>query len=317
MSKRLSEFILLINCMLMNNFVETCKTGCITQTYRPYLERTKFLAKLANSRKVGDLALIGTHSSLSYNAPIEVMKTQELTLEQQLKYGIRVLDISLRPTSIFFEIFGLFNKNLGMYFHDLLRQLFYFLDKNPSELLILIMHRADEGKIDASFNNCEVIDYHIENIFGGQLLTKNWTLDDPIEYHRGKILMASYDESFRKCAFEIQKKCLTNIDAVFSFWPDSIDNALSKWTAVKYMIAFTNSRSRECYVNDISFDDLENSRRVIAKDGGYEFNGVCVHPINQIMANNFKNPHSVFIIVLADYVTQELMDAVNDSNFPN
>ncbi|CAG5076063.1 Protein of unknown function [Cotesia congregata] len=63
--------------------------------------------------------------------------------------------------------------------------------------------------------------------------------------------------------------------------------------------------------------DKENSRRAVALEAGYRFDGICRRPLNDILAYEFKRPKKGFAILFADFLTQELIDKVNDANFPN
>lgn len=303
-----------------NYVVEACPTKCEIFIYKPHIERIKYLARLPNHKKLNELALIGTHLSLSYLMGATDQKTQELNLKQQLKYGIRVLDISVqvRSNSLFLDFNGATTvENFETLFEHVLQDLDNFLDENPGEFVIMFLHeRKNKSK---SFDkkdfkcNCKIIKCYTTTLKGGWRLTEKWRLDDEIGLHRGRILLASWDGSFAKCAFEVEDQCeVQNIDKVWSRVPSIFE----KWMHIAHLMSLSYLKRSQCYVNDISFYDGEHSRRAIAKDSGYDLNKECIVPMNFMMAEGFQNPGGLNI-VLADFVTQELIDAVNDCNFPN
>lgn len=312
MSKEVIFFLIVFCSMIVYNPVQTC--GCAKFTYKPYMESNKYLARLPDSKKLNNLAFIGTHLSLSYNAEDEKLRTQELNIEQQLKYGIRVLDISVRPSkSKYFKIIAS-HTYLNLKLHNILFVTDKFLDDNPGEFIIMFIQSEHTAVPNATINNCKIIDNYIDDVWGGWRLVKNWDLNDPIGMYRNRILLASADPSFFECAFNINTRCaidnqvnqrvdshIYNIHHIQAFILQSVLNSLIT--------------SRHCNIIDISVSD--NDRRDIVKDGGYKIGNTCVRPVNHLMTEMFQFSKRALTIVLADYVTQELIDKINDKNFRN
>ncbi|CAD6216804.1 GSCOCG00011366001-RA-CDS [Cotesia congregata] len=309
-------FFSLSTIIVPNHLTEAC-LKCSKHTYRPYSKRLKHLARLPGSRKLNDLALIGTHSSFSYRTTSEKSKTQDLNIEQQLQYGIRVLDIEVKPKCNLFELY-VNNISDKIYFHDVFIPIHNFLNDNPGEFIIIHINQVPDSIINNSnpvYPNCKIIDFHIKNIYGGWYLTKNWTLEDHIENHRGKILLATSDESFSNCAFNIKKHCHVQSDQVIRRYKKS-PNFFHKWDFIASSIEYSKLKSdHRCYLNDISFNNHQQSPRSFAIDGGYKLQSECAQPINKLMTEKFINPHRALIIIFADFVTQELIDLINSSNF--
>ncbi|CAD6227417.1 GSCOCG00012010001-RA-CDS [Cotesia congregata] len=275
------------------------------------MERIKYLSRLPNSRKLNDLALIGTHKSLSYTANIDRLHTQDFDIVRQLKYGIRVLHVEVHQKSNWFEI-TLFGVKIQITFSHLLKIIDNFLSDNSWEFVIMFLEIKLELKSDVPEKNCHIIDHYIKTAKGGKRLVKNWRLNDTIGEHRGKILLASNDKSLAKCIFDITLYCqigkvdFISFGNIFSYVVPSIGRNL-----------FRPNRSFECFIDNISYDDGINSRRVIARDGGLYRGGKCLPPINQLMIDVFEKPYKFLSITIADFVTQELMDKINDCNFDN
>ncbi|XP_053594208.1 uncharacterized protein LOC128667582 [Microplitis demolitor] len=314
--KCLISFSIMINFSMSNNFVETC--GCKKFTYNPYQERVKYLAKLPNLKKLNDLALIGTHSSFSYTVNEKGLQTQELDVGQQLKYGVRVLDIGFGRESNLFKIYA-DDVSTGFGFLSALVEIDLFLEENPGEFIIMFIRQVYDLSGYKTKGNCKVIDHYITNTMVGHRLVKNWQLNDTIGMYRGKILLASYDDSFEECSFSIYKHCFSHSDLRLD--PDIVNvlGVIEKMNYISEFIKYKLYGLSQCYIIDMSFAYERNKdRRVLAKDGGYlDANDQCARPLNEWIVHLFKNPHRSLIIVTADFPTQELIDKINDSNFPD
>ncbi|XP_008561140.1 1-phosphatidylinositol phosphodiesterase-like [Microplitis demolitor] len=292
-----------------------CQSQCKTYVYKPYVQRIKYLARLPDYTKLDELALIGTHSSLSYSAAEIEFQTQDLNLAQQLKYGIRVLDIGVHPQINLFKICSN-NAEYKIRFDQVLFEIDEFLDDNPSEFIIILIRQVYPPAFDVSKSNCDIISFYADFIIGGRRIVTKWRLEDTIGQYRGKILLAGFDGSFRGCTFDIRNNCKIQND-YNTITKNNIYNTDDKWMVIIPMINHSHSNSYRCYINDISFYNGINSRRVIAKDGGYYCNNVCASPLNHLMATYFYKTYNVLSIVLADFVTQELIDKINNQNFFN
>ncbi|XP_057334293.1 uncharacterized protein LOC130673334 [Microplitis mediator] len=291
-----------------------CSSKCPVQSYKPYLERVKFLVRLPDDKKLHNLVLIGTHSSLSYLINDEESQTQDLNIAQQLKYGIRVLDLGVRPKSNLFKISSE-STPTDIDFSDALSNIDNFLDTNPGEFIIMFIRQVYPMDIDVTKSNCEILNHYISNSAGGKRLVKNWRLNDTIGHHRGKILLATWGEAFGECTFYLKRKCLIQNDDLTYRSKNRVYNLQDKWSRISKLLRNSYIKYSQCLINDISFSDGLNSRRAIAKDGGYFLNNSCAIPLNHAMSTNFLYSYLALNIIMADFVTQELIDEMNDSNF--
>lgn len=136
----------------LNNIVE--QNGGTTKynvaDYKPKgVDNSQWMKSLADSRLVADLSLPGSHDACTAEgwqsklfSPIaeSTAKTQDLTIREQLKVGMRVFD--LRPERVFEETAYVLRCSHGFMFtkmlvHDFFLQLKEFLAANPSEFCIL------------------------------------------------------------------------------------------------------------------------------------------------------------------------------------
>lgn len=298
------------------DFSEACgHYFCKTYTYKPYIERYKFLSRLPNSQKLNTLALIGTNSSLFFDESAKEFQTQDLTIVQQLKYGVRVLDIGLRLLPNMLDTHSDSSPASGDFF-DLLIATNDFLNLNPGEFIIMLVRHIKPPKKHVTRSGCKILDFYIRHVEGGSRLVKNWRLNDTIGQHRGRVLIGRLDNLFKGCVVDLSDKCkpavsTKSIDRQHDF------NVYRKWKLISEIIRDGFLNKHECLINDLSYYDGKNTRRAIAKDAGLFHHFSCDRPINDLVTSEFLCPNEGLNIVVSDYMTQELGDKVNDCNFLN
>ena len=137
----------------LNTFVEQNGSGTTkydVNNYKPTkVDNSQWMKTLADSRLVADLSLPGSHDACTADgwqsklfSPIaeSTAKTQDLTIREQLKVGMRVFD--LRPERVFEETAYVLRCAHGYMFtkllvRDFFQQLKEFLTANPTEFCIL------------------------------------------------------------------------------------------------------------------------------------------------------------------------------------
>jgi 1-phosphatidylinositol phosphodiesterase len=104
-----------------------------------------WMAKLSDTVKLRDISIPGTHDT-SANTGGPFCETQSWSITDQLKAGIRFLDIRLKPSGEGFAIHhGICY--LHMNFNDVMKMVTGFLQKHPGETLLM---RVKQENSDAS-----------------------------------------------------------------------------------------------------------------------------------------------------------------------
>jgi len=119
------------------------------QSYKPTVDHSRWMAPLTDSRLVADLSLPGTHDActgegwhLEQLISESLAKTQDLTIDEQLKAGVRVFD--LRPERVYnaatmgYDLrcsHGIVQTSLLV--KDFFLKLKTFLAQNPTEFCIV------------------------------------------------------------------------------------------------------------------------------------------------------------------------------------
>lgn len=103
-----------------------------------------WMASIPDDSKLSTLSLPGTHDTMSFYGG-DVVQTQSMSLDTQLKSGIRVLDIRCKPiNNVFFIYHGIAYQYAN--FDDVLRTVTTFLQNNPTETVLLKIGKEGEGE---------------------------------------------------------------------------------------------------------------------------------------------------------------------------
>lgn len=144
-----------------------------------------WLKGLAGNQKISEVSIPGTHDTGALYEPINnVAKCQDLTIEEQLKMGVRYLDIRCRHIGDRFTIHhGPIYQHLN--FNDVLETCEQFLKQHPSEFIMMSV--KEEYK-------CEDITRSFEETFKAYLeeYSSLWYLENKlptIDEVRGKIIL--------------------------------------------------------------------------------------------------------------------------------
>ncbi|XP_044591515.1 1-phosphatidylinositol phosphodiesterase-like [Cotesia glomerata] len=298
-------FVPVITIVLIVNSVNAC-----SDTTDRFLDRSRFLSMFSNNHKLNNVSLIGTIGSVTYRH-FKYGRTQSLNIKQQLKHGVRVLDLGLAAKS---NRFALHTGpiDLGLYFEDVISDVEDFLDRNPREFVIILVREDYAPAEDVTMDNCKIMETYVKK---SKRIVTNWKLKSIFKKIRGKILIAtqSYGSGFDLCAVNLHGKCLIQNKECKKL--KSVDEIDSKWNSILKLQIATFYKKRQCFINNLFYYGSKHSVDVIANHGYVNSDGEYIQPINKRMAKDFLNSHKGLVIVIASFVTQELIDKINFSNF--
>ena len=204
------------------------------------------MKNIRDNAKLSELALPGTHDSATFSAENvkNIAKTQTLNFSQQLEFGIRVLDLRIRQTGDRFALHhgALF---LNSMFGDALNEIDYFLDKYPSETVLIRLkedHKPDTNNTQTLRKTLNTyLERHAKHYLNAD---SNITLGKA----RGKFIILSNNDEFNYSGliysiFNIQDEYTLKTN-----W-----QLYSKWESVKLQLqkAYSGSKDR-FYVNFLS-----------------------------------------------------------------
>ena len=199
MKKRTVRGFVTIVCMLAMGFSQTVFAHYDTaywheeQTSTRFIEQyTDWMQTIDGSRKLGDLSIPGTHDTMAFSNSLpatDIVRTQSMSLEQQLDSGIRFLDICLRHEGHRFSIYH-GSVWLGYGFDDVCNIVQNFLKQHPTETILMRIKQENSSVSDEEmWELFDKFDEQYENLFWNRSLVDydNPTLDEV----RGKVVILS------------------------------------------------------------------------------------------------------------------------------
>ncbi|QCR36734.1 phospholipase [Nissabacter sp. SGAir0207] len=122
--------------------------------------QSDWMAKLDNYTPLGELAIPGTHDSGSRYGGASVAN-QVMTIDQQLRAGIRFLDIRVRHIDDSFAIHHGFVYQ-KMNFNDVMKQVTQFLSAHPTEIVFMRLRDEYDGESTNSIRSAnETLDEYL------------------------------------------------------------------------------------------------------------------------------------------------------------
>lgn len=147
----------------------------------------RWMSELEDDRAVNELSIPGTHDSGATHSIADVAgKCQSLSIEDQLYIGVRFFDIRLQLVEDDFNVVHSF-VDQDEDFDDVLEDMVEFIERNPSEFLIVSIKKdADSKRPEGSFTallESELREYDI--------ISESTTLPKTVGEARGKIYIIS------------------------------------------------------------------------------------------------------------------------------
>jgi 1-phosphatidylinositol phosphodiesterase len=139
----------------------------------PAQDLSRWVSQIPPARSIAELAIPGTHDSGAlYENVRGATKCQNLSISDQLKIGVRFLDVRCRHVHDGFLIYhGSVYQRLS--FEDVLKSCESFLDQNPRECVIMSIQEEYKPK-----SNTRPFDRTVQAYLAAD--PKRWWLDDRI-----------------------------------------------------------------------------------------------------------------------------------------
>jgi len=184
-----------------------------------------WMRRLPDTLPLSALSIPGTHNSPAYHKALPSVRCQAVSILDQLNNGIRFLDVRVQvdsPSDQGTDELTLVHGNFGVArsgsrkFRDLYSEILSFLQRNPSETIIMSLKREGTGSAH---------DSHLaQRLYSHYITDGNWVLSRGIPTlgaARGKIVL------FRrfKLSEELRQQygCMSGINA--SQWADNSPNS--------------------------------------------------------------------------------------------
>lgn len=204
----------------------------------------RWMTALRDDTKLSELSIPGTHDTMSFHGG-DIVQTQSLSLANQLRSGVRVLDIRCRHIENTFAIHHgpVFQK---AFFGDVVNAVSQFLAENPGETVL--MRIKEEHKPE---RNSETFEETFRNRYWIPNESRFWhpTSDNPtLGQLRGKIIVLQNFTADQTYGIKYDSLIIQDKYKLSDNWA-----LYDKWTAVKRHLREANSGNIDStYVNYLS-----------------------------------------------------------------
>ncbi|KAH0548848.1 hypothetical protein KQX54_003219 [Cotesia glomerata] len=296
---KLELFILILN-LLTVNLIEGCSKKCREYYYESFTDLSEYITNFRDGRKLNNLAIAGTHDSV--NCHIASHRTQDTDLSDQLVNGIRSFEFGLHVDESNKLKVHTNLHDLKMTFEEVIITIRAFLKKNPGEIVFSSLYSVNSSV--TSF--CPTLDDYLRA--NDDLLVQNWSLNDTIEMHRGKMLLVTIgDRAFSQCVKDLKPECRLSTQGRVSIFGEPKIQAKQRELRRSQEASF--SEDYQCFISFLSGDYMDRTYEMAVKGTKQ-----CDEPINHFMADYFDNSHRGLIILRGDFMTAELIKKVYHSN---
>jgi 1-phosphatidylinositol phosphodiesterase len=205
--------------------------------------RERWMQNIPGHLKLSQLAIPGTHDSGANGSGNDILFTQCLNFDEQLRYGIRFFDIRVRHFKNSFPIHhdAFF---LDKHFDQFLNSVQSFLDRNPSET-VLFRLKHEYNAADNSRNMLETLDAYLK---GRNRFLQTNNRDVTLDQARGKFIIMSDNGWFDSRGIHYDSSNIQDAYSLNSNW-----DLYSKWEKVRdHLHRAKDGDSNTFYINYLS-----------------------------------------------------------------
>lgn len=300
-SKLIKYGALLLACIALA-FVAVAPMQTVT------VDRLDWMANLSDDTSLNSLTIPGTHDSGALHSIADVAgKCQTLSVKQQLKAGVRFLDIRLRLVNNQLRVVHSFVDQMTD-FDDVLCDIVSFVANHPSEfLLVSIKEDNSPQKSDKAFE--EVLE---EMLLAHDEVSTLQSLPQTVGEARGKIHVIAryYNASIGlPCYFGWQDDTSFVLDGIYVQDNYNVPTVEEKLSDVHNAYQVALAKQHALVLNYTSCYLAEGFPPIYA--------GLPAHDVNadtqETMSTQYGN--GPLGVVVCDFVTTKLADAIIGRNF--
>lgn len=259
-------------------------------------DNVNWMSDLADDTIINEMSIPGTHNAGAKHSLFDVSgKCQDMTIKNQLKIGVRFLDIRLQlVNNKFMVVHDFVNQKLA--FSKVLEDIDSYIKNNPGEFLIISLKEdADPKSSNLDFDSALV-----EVLSEYQTIVLDNSLPNILKEARGKIyILNRFDES------------TVGIPAR-SGWRDSASFEMGSLYVQDYYSVDTVEAKKTEIINAINYAQT-NDKLVINFtscyiDGGFPpmYAGTPASVINPWLFEVVNDYDNRLGVVLVDFITEEL-----------
>lgn len=247
----MKKYLYLLAFLILSVFV-TCPTISYAHFNSAYLRsydefdhyNENWMSNIADDTKLSELSIPGTHDTMSNGPGGDIVQTQGLSLPEQLKVGIRYLDIRARAIDNVLTIHHgpvYLNKNFG----DVLNYIKDFLNYHPSEMIIMRVKQEYSEVSNTEFKR--IFNKYLNNDCYKNLFYSGEKKNPSLKEIRNKIVVM-YDSFYPDIGINYHNSFIQDNYKLNTNW-----DLYSKWISIKDHLNKTNQDAgKEIFINYLS-----------------------------------------------------------------
>lgn len=207
--------------------------------------RADWMKQLPDDRRLSEMTIPGTHDSAAFRNGGDIALTQSLTITQQLKGGVRFLDLRVRHIH---DVFAMHHGAVyqGAMFGDVLQEMTTFLRRHPSETIVVRLKEEHEPAGNTRSFEQTFKSYYAAN---QQWFARTGESDPPLGALRGKIWLLA---DFRRSDYSYGRSYAA-LRAQDAYAVSANSDLYGKWEKVKaHLRKSAADRSYALYINYLS-----------------------------------------------------------------
>lgn len=271
-------------------------------------DASHWMSKVADNMKITEMSIPGTHDSGALHSIADVAgKCQDLTIREQLKIGVRFLDIRLQLVRDELRVVHSFVDQASS-FSEVMEDIAQFLRENPSEMLIVsIKEDADAVESTLSFSNAvsrEVKPYE-------SIVAAGNALPETLGEARGKVwVLARYggNEMGISAGAGWMDSTTFELNGIYVQDNYCVDSAEEKISDIETTLRHSAENSEQLVLNFAS----------CYLDNGFppSYAGTAAKAVNGWLLKGLAETDGSTGILIMDFVTSELAKTVYERNLP-
>jgi 1-phosphatidylinositol phosphodiesterase len=208
-----------------------------------FSERKNWMAQIRGSVRLNEMAIPGTHDSAANGNGNDILYTQAMNFDEQLRFGIRFFDIRVRHFRNSFPLHhGAFF--LDKFFNNFLDSVHGFLQQNPSETVMFRL-KNEHTDVENTETRLQTLDKYLSRY---NTYLRNTNRDITLDQARGKFIIFSDDGEFNDRGIVYGQSEIQDAFDLQTNW-----DLYRKWEKVRVQLNIAaNGNQNTFYINYLS-----------------------------------------------------------------
>lgn len=271
-------------------------------------DATRWMSFIDDSKKIIEMSIPGTHDSGALHSIADVAgKCQDLTIEEQLRIGVRFLDVRLQLVRDELRVVHSFVDQASS-FSEVMDDIAQFLHKNPSEMLIVSI-KEDADAVDSNLSFSDAVSREMR-LFE-EIVARRNALPETLGEARGKVwVIARYggNEIGVSAGGGWQDSTTFELNGMYIQDNYCVDSAKEKIDDIDATLRYSLANTGHLVLNFASCY-LDNAFPP-------SYAGTAAKAVNGWLLDTLAETEGSTGVLIMDFVTSDLVKMVYERNLP-